>query len=283
MSTQLVNSRVCFAGGGSMAEAIIRGLLEKRILPQEHLTVIKKTDAPRMQSLLERFDFLVTSDPERKQDALRQADVVVIAMKPKDTAEALAELAPFLRPDQLIVSVIAGISSDSLRSMIGAPLSIVRTMPNTSSTIGLSATGICFTDNVNETQRSIAMEMFEAIGIVQVVEEDQLHIVTGLSGSGPAYIYAMMEAMIEAAVEGGLERNVAFDFAVQTVLGASQMVRLTKEEPARLREKVTSPNGTTQAALETLKANHFQEAVKKAVFRAAERSREMGAAQSAKG
>jgi pyrroline-5-carboxylate reductase len=155
-------------------------------------------------------------------------------------------------------------------------MNIVRTMPNTSSTIGLGATGISFSSTVSNGQRLLAETMFQSIGLTAVVEEPLLDAVTGVSGSGPAYVYYLMEAMIEAGLSLGLSEEAARELTVQTVLGAAHMVKATNENPAELRRKVTSPNGTTQAAIETLDAHSFSQAVVRAIGRAAERAGEMG-------
>jgi pyrroline-5-carboxylate reductase len=207
---------------------------------------------------------------------LSASDVIFLAMKPKDAGEALKTLAPHLHSQQLIVSVIAGLSIATISALIGDQIPVVRTMPNTSSTISLGATGISFSNSVSESQKQLALQMFNATGISVVVDEPLLDVVTGVSGSGPAYLYYMMEAMIRAGEQLGLSPEVARQLTVQTVIGAGEMVRQTGELPEALRHKVTSPNGTTQAALETMAAHNFQPTVEAAVKRASERAGELG-------
>ncbi len=234
-----------------------------------------------MQELQQTYGIRYTQDEAAKEQAIRQADVVVIAFKPKDAAEGVRLLRGLLNERQLLVSVIAGLSIETISGLLENPrMPVVRTMPNTSSTIGLGATGISFSAAVNAEQRQIATDMFRSTGIVSIVDEPLLDTVTGLSGSGPAYIYFMMEAMIEGGVQGGLNREEARRLTVQTVLGAARMVETTGEEPAELRRKVTSPNGTTQAALELMAGRGFSETVTQAVLRSAERASEIGAAIS---
>lgn len=220
---------------------------------------------------------LTAQEEEQKQHMISSADIVVLAMKPKDAGSALKDLSSLLSPNQLIVSVIAGLSIATIEALLGRKIPIARTMPNTSSMIGLGATGISFSDEVTSELREQTMKIFEAIGTVSVIPEDQMEILTGVSGSGPAYIYFLMEAMIEAGIEGGLTPQQSRELTVQTVLGAACMMRETGEEPAELRRAITSPNGSTQAALEVLASRGFQEAAKAAVHRAAARSKEMGA------
>jgi pyrroline-5-carboxylate reductase len=199
-------------------------------------------------------------------------------MKPKDAAEAIASIKPLALPKQLFISVIAGLSISAIEQLLGGKASVVRAMPNTSSTIGLGATGISYSENVTPQQRLLTEAIFNSVGINAVVDESLQQAVTGVSGSGPAYVYYFMESMIASATQLGLSEEAAKELVIQTVLGAAEMVRYTGEEPAELRRKVTSPNGTTQAAIEVMVENRFSETIIKAVKRSAERAGELGAA-----
>jgi pyrroline-5-carboxylate reductase len=244
--------------------------------------MLNRQDAARLQELHQQYGISYAVGDSNKNEAIKAADVVIVAFKPKDAVEGLKALRPLLNPSQLLVSVIAGLSTSTIEDILGTSgQPIARTMPNTSSSIGLGATGIAFTSSVSDEQQKLAIGMFSSTGIVSVVEEAKLDIVTGVSGSGPAYIYYMMEAMIEGGIRGGLTPEAAKQLTVQTVLGAAKMVELTGEEPADLRRKVTSPNGTTQAAIETLERHDFAAGVTNAVLRAAERAGELGLAISA--
>ncbi|MGG1600008.1 pyrroline-5-carboxylate reductase [Paenibacillus naphthalenovorans] len=282
MTSSLSHMKFTFIGAGSMAEAIIRGLITKGGVHGENIFVINRSNRARLEELRERYGIRSSVNELEKDDAIRTGHIVVLAFKPKDALEGLSKIKHLIRPEQLLVSVIAGLTIDTMQTLLGAAdYSIVRTMPNTSSTIGLGVTGMSFSPNVTPAGRQLAVQMFESAGIVSTVEEPLLDTITGVSGSGPAYIYYMMEAMIQGGVQGGLEPEEARRLVVQTVLGAASMVQATGENPADLRRKVTSPNGTTQAALETLDRHGFPEAVAKAVLRAAERAGELGAAISA--
>ncbi|MGG4551091.1 pyrroline-5-carboxylate reductase [Paenibacillus humicus] len=269
---------ICFYGAGSMAEAIVRGLIHRKVAPPESITMLNRSNQERLAHLESAYGIKTGRSDAEKESSLISASVIVLAMKPKDAGEALKVLGPKLNQEQLIVSVIAGLSISTIQALLGYKAPIARTMPNTSSSIGFGATGISFSAEVNETQTAQVLKMFEAVGTVQVIPEEQMEILTGVSGSGPAYIYYMMEAMIEAGIEGGLSVEQARELTVQTVLGAAAMMKETGEEPAKLRKDITSPNGSTQAALETLAAGSFNATVKAAVHRAAERSKEMGEA-----
>ncbi|MDF2718369.1 MAG: pyrroline-5-carboxylate reductase [Paenibacillus sp.] len=276
--TTALQQKIAFIGAGSIAESIFRGIIEKGIAVPENIFAVNRQSDERLEYVRDTYGIRATRHPQERDRSIREADIVVLNMKPKDAASGIAEIGHLLRPDQLIVSVIAGLSMETIQRFLGGTFPIARTMPNTSSTIGLGATGISFSDSVSPEQRSTALALFEAVGVVAVVEEHRLDIVTGVSGSGPAYIYYVMEAMISAGIEGGLSEESARRLTVQTVLGAAQMVKTTNELPSELRRKVTSPNGTTQAAIELLEENRVADSVSRAVLRAAERAREMGKA-----
>ena len=279
--------KICFVGAGSMAEAIIKGLIEQRVALPQDISVINKQNDERLQYLQEFYGVAVRTDAASSEQFLRQADVVVLAMKPKDVHSACAGIRDFLTHRPLVISVIAGVSIAVIQQMLRiqdglkSAIPVVRTMPNTSSTIGLGMTGMSFSKEVTEDQQDLSVDLFEAVGKVSLVAEDQLHIVTGMSGSGPAYIYLMMESMIAAGCANGLSESVARELTVQTILGAASMVNHTNEEPQELRRKVTSPNGTTQAAIETMQRLGFEDTILTAITRATERSRELGAALEA--
>ncbi|MEW9698926.1 pyrroline-5-carboxylate reductase [Paenibacillus sp. SI8] len=276
MSLTLSQAKIAFVGAGSMAEAIFRGLIEREVATPQHIYVMNRSNQARMEHIRSEYGVHTTSDAATREAYIREADVVVLCMKPKDVEASFADLQPLLNEKQLLVSVIAGLSIAKIEHLLQTRMPIVRTMPNTSSTIGLGATGMSFSTAVNEPLRQLATQMFEAVGIVSIVEESKIEIVTGLSGSGPAYVYYFMEAMTKAGIEGGLTEENARKLTLQTVLGAAHMVQITQEDPAELRRKVTSPNGSTQAAIEVLDRYQFAEGIERAVFRSADRTKEMG-------
>lgn len=272
---------ICFYGAGSMAEAIVRGLIHNQVVGTGQISMLNRSNEARLNELQTKYGVQVGYDEETKHKLLKEANIVVLAMKPKDAGDAIKAVAPLLHAGQTIVSLIAGLSIATIQALLGKSLPIARTMPNTSSSIGLGATGLSFSDEVNAQATEQILAIFEAVGTVTVIPEEKLDILTGISGSGPAYIYFMMEAMIAAGVEGGLSREQARQLTVQTVKGAAQMMLLTGEEPAKLRKDITSPNGATQAALAVLDAGDFTNTVKAAVHRCAARSQEMGEAVKA--
>lgn len=273
----LADQQIVFIGAGSMAEAIVRGLVAGRIAPADRITAVNRGNAERLAELRERYGIRTATDADKEQ-AVRAADIVVLAMKPKDAAQALLGIRGMLRKEQLLVSVIAGMTIATIDALVLTGMTVVRTMPNTSSTIGLGATGISFSAGATAAQRELGQALFAGTGIVAAVDEPLLDVVTSVSGSGPAYFYYVMEAMIAAGVAGGLSPEDARTLTVQTALGAATMVHTTGAAPAELRRKVTSPNGTTQAAIETLEAAGVGAAFAAAMRRCAERAGELGAA-----
>ena len=272
----IIDKPITFYGAGSMAEAIVRGLISRSVMRPEDIIMLNRSDEARLEELQKRYDVRVSNDSQDKAEILKSSPVIVLAMKPKDAAAALKELGPQLDDSQLLISVIAGLSIETAHRLLGRHQPFARTMPNTSSSIGLGSTGLAFSPEMTEEMRRLVMTLFEAVGQVTVIEEDKMDILTGISGSGPAYFYYMMEAMAEAGVRGGLSPEQSRELTLQTIMGAARMAQVTGEEPAELRAKITSPNGSTQAAINRLDENGFYEAVISAVNRCAERSREMG-------
>ncbi|HTG68224.1 MAG TPA: pyrroline-5-carboxylate reductase [Candidatus Udaeobacter sp.] len=276
--TGIASLQLCFYGAGSMAEAIVRGLINEKLVEPKRISMLNRQNAERLTELNERYGVQTIVQGSNNEAYLRDADIIFLAMKPKDAAEAIASIKPLALPKQLFISVIAGLSISAIEQLLGGKASVVRAMPNTSSTIGLGATGISYSENVTPQQRLLTEAIFNSVGINAVVDESLQQAVTGVSGSGPAYVYYFMESMIASATQLGLSEEAAKELVIQTVLGAAEMVRYTGEEPAELRRKVTSPNGTTQAAIEVMVENRFSETIIKAVKRSAERAGELGAA-----
>lgn len=271
----LSDKRICFVGAGAMAEAVLAGMMNKRIVKPGAVCITNRSDRFRLDELV--YNFGIQADADQKEKSIREADVLILAMKPKDMSQALKEIKELTNPKQLIISLVAGITTAFISNLLGHGAPVIRTMPNTSATIGLSATGICQGATATEEHVAIARHIFESIGTVVLVEEDQLDAVTGLSGSGPAYIYYLVESMQAGAVQAGLDEQMARELILQTLIGAAHMLIETGEDPALLREKVTSPNGTTQAGLDVLRSFKFEQALVSCILRATERSKELGA------
>lgn len=265
--------KISFVGAGSMAESIIAGIVNEKHLHPEQIFVTNKNNKERLERLKERYQVQCTTD---RQTAITDADMIVLSMKPHDLTNAIEEINEYIKPNQVVVTVLAGISMEYISSIIGADVPVVRAMPNTSASIGYSATAISRDDTVTDQQLEEIESLFNTIGTTTIIDEKDMHTVTGLSGSGPAYIYYLAEAMEEAAVNSGLDEKVAKQLIMQTITGAGEMLKRSGEPAEVLRKNITSPNGTTQAGLETLNDLNFQKAIKECVISARERSIELG-------
>ncbi|MFX3633436.1 MAG: pyrroline-5-carboxylate reductase [Candidatus Pristimantibacillus sp.] len=278
MTSAIQSLQLCFYGAGSMAEAIVRGIINQKLTQPNRISMLNRQNTERLNELTSRYGVqtILEGTNSSNEQFLKQADIIFLAMKPKDAADAIAGIKPYITDNQIIVSVIAGLSISSIERLLERQLPIIRTMPNTSCTIGKGVTGISYSSKVTNEQRQLTEMIFQAVGITSVVEESLQDSIVGVSGSGPAYVYFFMEAMLAAAEKLGLPAGEAKELVVQTVLGAVEMVRVTGEEPAELRRKVTSPNGTTQAAIELMDKNKFSEIIMQGMQRAAERASEIG-------
>ncbi|MGV3487751.1 MAG: pyrroline-5-carboxylate reductase [Tuberibacillus sp.] len=268
-----MEQKVAFIGAGSMAEAIISGIIKKGFIHPENIHVTNKGNEERLERLKTLYKVSCFRD---KKEVLNGTNVIILAVKPKDVAEALTSFRPFIRSDHRLISVVAGVSTDFISQVMMKPIPVVRAMPNTSAAIGLSATAMAAGRYASHEDLDWARTLFETIGTVVTVEENDLHAVTGLSGSGPAYIYYLVESLEKAAKELGLKKGTARELIVQTLAGTAEMLKSSKTDASELRKQVTSPKGTTQAGLEVLQKYQYQEALIACVRRAAERSMELG-------
>lgn len=255
-----------------MAEAVIAGVIESGVVAPSDLHVMNKSDVERLVFLHNTYGISILCD---KKEALRTAELIVLATKPKDIHYAMEDISPYVQKDAAVLSVIAGISIETIERGLGVR-AIGRSMPNTSATIRKSATGVAWNSAVQPDMKKLILSLLSAIGIVKEVDEDDLHTVTALSGSGPAYVYYLAEALESAAIANGLTQTVARELIIQTLNGAATMLKETGMEPALLRENVTSPGGTTEAGLKALAKGQFKEVVSSCIEQAALRSRELG-------
>jgi pyrroline-5-carboxylate reductase len=266
----LKHRNITFIGAGSMAEAMISGLINKAEIPSDRITAANHTNANRRIELIEKYNINAVSFNDI---SLLNTDVIILAVKPKQAEEVLQKIKHNLQEHHIILSVLAGISTAYIEEIIDTPLPVIRVMPNTSSMIGESITGISAGQYVKNDDLDLAQELSKAIGKVKIIDEKQMDLFTGIAGSGPAYFYYLLEHMEDVAVENGLDRELARDIAAQTLYGASKMVIESSDSPAELRKKVTSPNGTTAAGLDALEENGGGKAIEAAVENAAKRSK----------
>ncbi len=265
--------KIAFIGAGSMAEAVVSGIISKQFIKNEQVWITNKDNEERLVEMKEKYG---VSTSREKEKVLSGADIIILSTKPYDVESAIKSISPYLTENQIVMSVIAGVSTAQITETIGKEVPVIRAMPNTSASIGYSATAITQGEFASEEDMIIAKQLFEAIGTVNIVKEEEMHIVTAISGSGPAYIYYLVEAMEEAAIKEGLDAVTAKELITQTIIGAGMMLKTSELPVDTLRENVTSPNGTTEAGLKTLADRDFKESMIACVKSATNRSKELG-------
>lgn len=261
---------IAFIGAGNMAASLIGGLRAKGLEAAQ----IRASDPGEETRARVSAEHGIETFADNAQ-AIDGADVVVLAVKPQAMKAVCEALRPSLKPNQLVVSIAAGITCASMNNWLGAQ-PIVRCMPNTPALVRQGASGLFATAEVSAEQRQQAQELLSAVGIaLWLNEEQQLDAVTAVSGSGPAYFFLLIEAMTAAGVKLGLPADIAAQLTLQTALGAAHMAASSDVDAAELRRRVTSPAGTTEAAIKSFQANDFEALVEKALGAAAHRSAEM--------
>ncbi len=267
-----LGKKIVFLGAGNMAEALVKGLLRAGIAAQADV-ICSEPRAERREELAKRYGVSVVAS---NVEAAEQGDVVVLSVKPQTMDVLLDEIAPAVDHRKLIISIAAGISIQSIARKLGAGVRIVRTMPNTPALVGAGATALARGAHATDADLAEAKRLFEAVGIAHVVDEPLLDAVTGLSGSGPAFVFLAIEALADGGGKVGLARPVAMALAAQTVMGAAKLVLETGEHPGRLKDQVTSPGGTAIAGVHALEEGGLRAALIAAVEAATRRSRELG-------
>ncbi len=270
--SMIENPKISFLGAGNMAEALVAGIVNGR-LAEPKCVLATDISSARLEILKDRYQIQVGAN---NLDAVLWSDVIILCVKPQVINDVLIEIQPSLSEKQLVISVAAGVSINRIQDKIGQAIPLVRAMPNTPAVIQEGVTALAACPGLSFDQLSVAQKLFETVGKVVVVDETLMDAVTGLSGSGPAYVYLAIEALIDGGVRAGLPRNIAHVLAVQTVLGAAKMVRDTNEHPAVLKDRVTSPGGTTIAGVQRLEEGGLRATLIDAVQAATNRSRELG-------
>jgi pyrroline-5-carboxylate reductase len=263
---------IAFLGAGNMAEALMKGLLRAHVATPEEIICTDKR-GERGPELTHKYG--VRFEKENLA-AVRAASIVVLSVKPQAMNRLLEEIKPGLDETKLVISIAAGVPIEAIERKVGHGVRIIRTMPNTPALVGAGATALAPGEHATEADLAQAKALFEAVGMAVVVEEPLLDAVTGLSGSGPAYIFLIIEALADGGVKAGLARDQAQELAAQTVLGSAKLLIETGEHPGRLKDQVTSPGGTAIAGLHTLEAGGLRTTLMDAVETAANRSRELG-------
>lgn len=264
--------RLAFIGGGNMAEALVRGILAAQRIPPDDVLVTDVRDE-RLAYLKTTYGVGVSLD---NAEAARHAETVILAVKPQVMSRALDDLRKVVADRQLVISIAAGISTATLAEAFLRPVRVIRVMPNTPALVLEGVSALARGTHATPQDLETARGLFEAVGRVVVVDEALMDGVTGLSGSGPAYAFLIIEALADAGVKVGLPRDTAVALAAQTMRGAARMVLETGKHPAELKDMVTSPGGTTIAGLHALEQGAVRAALINAVEAATRRSRELG-------
>ena len=266
-----MNGKLVFLGGGNMAEALVSGLLACNRWSRAKLLVTDIAEA-RRTLMSEKYGVCALVD---NAAAVAGAEVVVLAVKPQMLAEVLAGIRATLPPDALVISIAAGVSTTRIENQLGGHVRVVRAMPNTPALVGCGVAAICGGRNALPRDLDVAETLFTATGEVVRVEEKDMDAVTAVSGSGPAYVFYLMEAMLEAAHQLGLSGQVARKLVYTTVKGSAELILQHGVPPDELRRRVTSKGGTTAAAMEVKERRQVKEAVIEAMLAAHRRAGEL--------
>ena len=265
------NKNITFIGAGNMGGAILSGLINKKLVEVENITVFDAY-APTLNNLQEKYGVNITYNENL---AVENADIVILAVKPNIIDEVLEKIKTNLKENVLLISIAAGVTIKKLEEKTFSSIKVARIMPNTPAMVGEAMSSVSVNNNVTNEEAELVVEIFNSLGKAEIVPEYLIDAVTGLSGSGPAYVYMFIEALADGAVVNGMPRDKAYKFAAQTVLGAAKMVLETEKHPGFLKDMVTSPGGTTIAAVRKLEEKGLRSAVIEAVTTATEKSKQM--------
>lgn len=263
--------KIGFLGGGAMAEALITGLLRTGVVAPLNIYA-SDVNLKRLEYLEKNLGINVITDNTK---VVKETDIVILSVKPNVIPLLLKEIAPAARRGQTFISIAAGVTIESIETCLNGPFPVVRVMPNTPCLVGEGASAVCAGKHAGREEVKKALAIFSAAGKAVEVQESLLDCVTGLSGSGPAYMYLILEGFIDGAVRLGLPRDIARVLITQTMLGASKMMLETGEHPAKLKDAVTTPSGTTMAGLYALEEGGVRAHLMKAVEAATRRSSEL--------
>jgi pyrroline-5-carboxylate reductase len=266
-----LNEKLFFIGSGNMAQAIISGFLKAELTEAENI-ICNDINGEKVLELQKKFGVSAAGD---KRESLIEADVVFLSVKPQNMLDVLGEIGDFIKKEAVVISIAAGITTKFIEDNIKKEVAVVRVMPNTPALVLSSATALCKGRFVSDRQLQKAKYLFSVIGRAEILDERDFDIVTALSGSGTGYIFYFCELMQKAAEKLGLNGRIAREFAVQTVYGSGRMLEVTKESAEALKEKVKSPNGTTEAALEYFESRNLPDIVYRAMEQAVERSKKL--------
>jgi pyrroline-5-carboxylate reductase len=270
----LNGKKICFIGTGNMGEALVSGLIQSHASEPEHI-ICTDISEQKLAAIRDKYGVRTTT---RNTEAIEVSEIVIYAVKPQILASVLHETAACLNLDKLVISIAAGVPLAAMEACINKDLRLIRVMPNIAAFVKESATAIAAGKHTREGDIELAKEIFDSVGKTVFLNENALmDAITGLSGSGPAYIFMIIDAMADAGVKMGLARQDALFLATQTVLGSAKLLMETKEHPGQAKDRVTSPGGTAIAGIHTLEKGGLRTTLINAVEAATERSRELGA------
>ncbi|MDH4164129.1 MAG: pyrroline-5-carboxylate reductase [Nitrospirota bacterium] len=267
-----IDKKIAFLGGGNMAEALIKGLV---VADEAHVQNITVTDVHQSRLDLLRRTFGVTVT-QSNSDAVKAADIVILSVKPQVMDAVLADISQAADSSKLVISIAAGVTLERIEKGLARGPRVIRVMPNTPALVLAGAAGIAAGKTATQPDMLMAKEIFGSVGRAVEVNEKLMDAVTGLSGSGPAYVFTMIEALADGGVKVGIPRALALELAAQTVFGSAKMVLETKEHPAKLRDMVASPGGTTIAGMHELEKGKLRATLISAVEAATKRGMELG-------
>jgi pyrroline-5-carboxylate reductase len=265
--------KICIVGAGAMGEAMVRGLLKAGAAAPEDITACDKRE-DQLERLHKTYGIQVSRD---NLASVKTADLIFLSVKPQVLPKVLDQIAPAVDRNKLFVSIAAGVPVAAIEHKLGRGARIVRAMPNTPALVGMAATAISSGEHATDEDMALAKELFDSVGLTVEVEEPLIDAVTGLSGSGPAYVFLIIEALADAGVKVGLDRQTAQKLAAQAVFGSARLQIETGMHPGQLKDQVTSPGGTAIAGLHTLEAGGLRTTLIDAVEAATKRARELGA------
>jgi pyrroline-5-carboxylate reductase len=266
------DKKIAFLGAGNMGEAIIKGLLQTGLVPASGL-LATDVRADRLEHVARQYGVRTIATNRR---LVEESEVVILAVKPQIMAPVLKEIAGVVDRGKLLISIAAGVPVAALREALGRSGRLIRVMPNTPALVLEGVTAIARSEGLEAGDLEVAQELFEAVGRVVVLDEEALDAVTGLSGSGPAYVAIVIESLADGGVKMGLDRTTAMTLAAQTVLGSARLILETGMHPGQLKDMVSSPGGTTIAGIAALEEGGLRRTLIGAVERATQRSRELG-------
>ncbi|EHM44726.1 MULTISPECIES: pyrroline-5-carboxylate reductase [Hafnia] len=267
----IVDKKIGFIGCGNMGKAILGGLVASKLVPAENITVYNRS-AKSVEAISQEFG---SRGANSADEVAKQADVLIVGVKPNMMANILGEIRDALKPNAIVVSIAAGVTLETLEFALKDGQKVVRVMPNTPALVNAGMSSITPNKQVSEDESALIVEIFSSFGRAEIVPEYLIHSVVGVSGSAPAYVFMFIEAMADAAVLGGMPRAQAYQFAAQAVMGSAKMVLETGKHPGELKDMVCSPGGTTIEAVKVLEQKGLRAAVMDAMQSCMAKSEEM--------